>query len=449
MITLDYIHRYFQTPSQILPEPIIGNEGTRILSVLLWGVAGLNVVITGESGSAKTRISNATVSMIFGKKGLDMMNPMLYVIAKSSDKGQLTEEKARQIQQAYRCYIPELQNAKNLEDMLKLWAEGRPYKYTRAIKGGQDVQEFVLKPLPVLTNLAELNEEMPDLHNEMKRRFISLPTVSGVDINAKVHTMKADLRARPDEEFRVIDKEEKSELRKHLNSLVLSGSIMKVKNPLAPALQKVIPKFYTISNTIIDYFLSTVESITLFYHEHRPKSGKYHISLPGDNYVAHLLSADIMRNLSLGLTTHVAESLIEFIPLRATWGDIGEGGGSVGVTLDECVDFLFNEGHPRSKASVEDMLNRLVSANIIRVWEDKKSRRYYRTMDFNKFSGENIRWKEEIEKSFDFVKEHYPDVYEAYVDNAWVYICPYSGEEREIPKESVSIERKVGELNAN
>ena len=142
-----------------------------------------------------------------------------------------------------------------------------------------------------------------------------------------------------------------------------------------------------------------------------------------------------MRNLALGLSTSVVKSLVEFIPMRMAWGERGEG-GKIGVTIDECVDFLFSEGHPKSKAGVEDMLDKLVAANIIRMVEEKRTKRYYRTMDFDRFTGESIRWKDEIEKSFDFVKEHYPEAYDGYVDCAWTYTDPMTGEEKEIPKES-------------
>ena len=138
-------------------DPIIDNYETRLLTVLLWGLMGKSVCLRGESGSAKTKILNAVTSLIYGDAGLDGSSSDVLWLNSSSAKGQLTPENAAWMANTYRCVIPELQNiltSQNLEAMLKLWMEDRPYIYSRNELGRQTIK-ITLPPKPVLTNLAD------------------------------------------------------------------------------------------------------------------------------------------------------------------------------------------------------------------------------------------------------------------------------------------------------
>ena len=74
--TLNDLHRYFEGCFVLgKRDPILENHETRILSLLLWGIACKSICIRGESGSAKTKILNAVTSLVYGDEGLEGRNP--------------------------------------------------------------------------------------------------------------------------------------------------------------------------------------------------------------------------------------------------------------------------------------------------------------------------------------------------------------------------------------
>ena len=381
--TLSDLNRYFDDCIVLgKRDPIINNNESRMLTVLLWGINGNSVCIRGESGSAKTKILNASTALLFGDGGLMGHNHEVLLLNSSSAKGQLTDDSAQRISRATHCLIPELQNimtSQNLEAMIKLWMEDRPYIYTRNELGRKQVR-LILDPLPILTNLADGNEQMPDLPTEMHRRTISLPTISTMELNERVHKMKARARMLPDGELNVLTRRELGALRKQCQLAMKNKS--RVINPGAEYIRRVIPTRYTMSNTFIDYFLDVVEAITKFYAPERLTSGKYIFATPEDNYVGFQIAGNTFRDMAIGIAS-LGRDIIEFIPKVEAWGDLATDVESDAATMDDIIDHLNNLGMIRHKKTVNSILERLVNTNFVRKIDRKD--KYYRTqeMDFD------------------------------------------------------------------
>ena len=409
-------------------DPVIHNVETRMLTVLLWGINGNSICIRGESGSAKTKILNAATALLFGDAGLGGHNHELLLLNSSSAKGQLTDDSAQRIANAKRCIIPELQNimtSQNLEAMIKLWMEQRPYVYTKNELGRKQVR-IILDPLPILTNLADGNEQMPDLPTEMHRRTISLPTVATAELNEQVHMMKARARMLPDGELTSLTRRELGALRKQCQIAMQNKS--RIINPGAEYIRRVIPTRYTMSNTFIDYFLDVVEAITKFYTPERITHGKYIFATPEDNYLGFKIAGNTFRDMAIGIAS-LGREIIDFVPKVEAWGDLATDVEADAASLDDIIDHLNELGMIRHKKTVKSIIERLVNTNFIRQIERKE--KYYRTqeMDFQV----QVDPDDLVDACKENIAINFPDVSEEY--NALdlkEYTCYETGEVKKL-----------------
>jgi|TARA_Y100000310_G_scaffold270451_1_gene284282 hypothetical protein len=430
MTNLHELHKYFESCWVLgKRDSIIENNETRILSALLWGISGVSVCIRGESGSAKTKILNATSTLFFGDAGLNGRSPDMLLLNSSSAKGQLTPDNAAYIGQTSRCVIPELQNiltSPHLEAMIKLWMEGRPYIYSRS-EFGKRMIRLILEPKPILTNLADGNEFLPELPVEMQRRVVSLPTFSSRVLNERVHHMKAKSRFLPEHELNQLTRREVTQLRENCRNAMKIKT--RVINPGADVVRKTIPTRYTMSNTFIGYYFDVVEAITKFHHKNRLTDGKYIFSTPEDNYLAFVLAGNIFRDMSIGIQP-LGKQIIEFVPKAEVWGDLVGETETDSVHIDEIIDFLSDEGLSRAKKLVKIVLGRLVDTNFLRKIPRKD--RYYRTKDVS--FEQSVDWKELVTGCVQNVNKHYPHLADEYSKmSLHRYTDPYTGKRKDIP----------------
>ena len=428
--TLSDLDRYFEGCHVLgKRDPILENHETRLLTTLLWGIMGKSVCIRGESGSAKTKILNAVTALIYGDTGLNGTNPDVLWLNSSSAKGPLTPDNAERMSKSFRCVIPELQNiltSQNLEAMLKLWMEERPYIYSRNELGRKTVR-IILDPRPVLTNLADGNEQIQDLPVEMRRRVISLPTHSSKELNTRVHHQKALNRMLPDEKLVHLSRMEISNLR---NRILKSASLaQRVINPGADVIRTTIPANYTASNTFIEYYFDVIEAVTRFNYTDRVMTDKYLFSTPEDNYIAFLLAGDIFRDMSIGITP-IGKYIIDFVPKAEVWGDLVSEKESDAVHIDEIVDYLSEIGISRTKKLLKETMSKLVDTNFVR--QLPKGEKYYRTQDFD-FS-QSVDWKDLIVTCIQHMETDFPEHAEEYQKND-LHLCthPLTGKVENLP----------------
>ncbi len=448
-VSLHHLHRYFEgAVVEGKLDPVLGNEQIRVGVFLNWVIGKNGTIVRGESGSCKTVMMKAIVSLIWGDEALDGNADGLVVLKPGSDKQVYTRSFEAKVNAATHCYIPEWQNAIKYEAMIKLWLEGRDGTYDAkdVTKKEDDVKSYKLPPRPVMTSLAEGNEEMKDLTNEMKRRVVSFYTRSDEALNEDVHGMKAKLEMLPDEELVTLSSEDYSALR-----AVIMGAMKedrRVINPCADVVRKAVPAKYTSSNTFIGYWFDMIRAVTKFYRHDRPSNKRYLFATPGDNYVAYLLVSDVIRDLALGIPP-LGNVILEDLPVAQIWG--GPDGVNADIRsklrhIDQIVDRLDGTGMPRSKAIVKDTMDRLVASGFAKQ-DDQKL--YYVTKHIDT-SPCTVDWTLLVEKGVDWVKQKYPTVAEEYEKQSVGYINPFTGAACEIelsPKKPYSSNGEKGGLS--
>lgn len=422
-------------------DPVISNHNTRMLTALIWGIAGKPVCVRGESGSAKTKLTNATVALIYGDSALAGGSRDLVLLTSGSAKAALTETGVKQFAAAESCYIPELQNiltSQDFEAMLKLWMEGRPYIYNRNIAKTDKTRQYILEPLPVLTNLADGNEQLPDLPLEMQRRIINLPTESNRDLNRRVHAQKARLRYLPDELLPQLEPDEEDQLRLQIRfARKIEETVI---NPSASVVKDIIPARYTLSNTFIDYFFDVIEAITKFHYLERYNNGQYLFSTPEDNYLAYLIAGDIFRDSSIGIHS-LGQTIINLVPViknieygslksQNTFGNKDDKyQESSAISKDKIIDRLAKGGNNRHRKVIDNLISRLIDSNYLRQVENKPF--YYRTEEVN------MEYKLDVPKLIaeceNNIRKYYPDDLDNYMKTVKdTYINPLTGETEKI-----------------
>lgn len=428
-VTLHHLHRYFEgAVVEGKLDPVLGNEQIRLGLMLNWIIGDNGTIIRGESGSCKTVMMKAAVGLVWGDGAMDGKVSGLLVLKPGSKKKIYTRAFEKKVQAATHCLIAEWQNAVDYEAMLKLWLEGRDGSYDRLDITDRDdeLKDFVLPPLPVITSLADGNEEMKDLSNEMKRRVVSFYTRSDEALNEDVHGMKAKLEMLPDEELVTLSSKDFTALR-----AVILGAMKeerRVVNPCADVIRKAVPAKYTSSNTFIGYWFDMIRAVTKFYRHERPFTKRYLFATPGDNYVAYLLVSDVIRDLALGIPP-LGNVILEYLPIAQIWEGLKSDERGKVKHIDQIVDHLDDKmGMPRSKVIVKDTMDRLVASGFAKQ-DDQKL--YYRTRDILSAPCK-VDWTMLVEKGVDWVQLKYPTVYKAYASQSTEYVDPFTGEEKEI-----------------
>jgi len=426
--TLYDLHLYYNAPIVFGKlRPIIGNFETRMATALAWLIGKNSVIIRGASGSAKSEILKATVTLAWGDEGLTGIHRDVYMIDASSDKGNITKDAIVEMRNSGHCFIPELQNCGNQEDIIKKWTEGMPYVYRRAKNGGASSSKLILPPLPILTNLADGNEKMPELANEMRRRFLSVWTVANRDVNEIVHEQKAFIDALPEEEIPSINEDRLTMLRNRLYCAMEDDR--RVINPFGIELHKILPKTFTESNTYVEYLLNFVKTITKFYADQRHTDGDKLFSTAGDNYVATIIAGGIFKSLSMGVPEFAKQIVdgFEILPpgLFAFDSKDEVSAQSYYMTVDQVKDYIDTEiGMSMKKSAVKEILDKCVEVGHLRASGSGKS--YYKTKEFEEVA--NVDVPTMVKRGVAFMEEHYPDDVDTWSKNIYDYIHPFTGE---------------------
>lgn len=432
MLELHDIHNYFDTLTvRGKYRPVIGNDKVRLLISLLFPLRRTSIILNGEAGSGKSTIIKGAAQLTWGTKVLDDEVPQVIIIGGTSEKGLLSEDMADRItNEATHCIIPELEFIASSDrnyDVVKVWTEGEVYPYTKAANFGKSTDRIVLRPLPILTSLANENKRMPvkDLGEEMERRFLPLYTESNREMNVKIHNRKAEIEALPRNKINLHGEKEK-ELSEHMlrGSMLFygNGELMPIiRNPSAPFMAKAIPKRFTVSNTFVDYWHEIVKAVTTFYSVPRENENgvlwnemsrkvygaksteKYIMATPADNYLAWLLGGESIVFASLRLKD-LGKVLMSVVPNNKDGYDA--------KSIDDIVDDMAQMGYERSKNQIKDLLMQLEWATYIK---SDGERNYWKTKEYSDEFQYAIDWKGCIEFTKKWVKEEYPEISSDYI----------------------------------
>lgn len=427
------IHQYFeQLQLRGKRRPIVGNDNVRLLTTILFPLRGTSILLRGEAGSAKSSIIRGAIVLAFGPGVLDDAVPEVLLWGGSSDKALLTDNNVNRIElEATHCIIPELEFVLTTDrgyDIVKVWTEGEVYPYERATNFGHGTERLVLKPLPILTSIANESPRLKDLGEEMERRYMPLYTESNREMTQRIHIRKAEIEAYPDDSIFIEAAQQVSDLRGHFKncmkmnfggairrSLLDSGEKILIKNPSAVYLHGVVPKRFTISNTYIDYWHEIVKAITTFYYTSRPiyerRTDKVLMATPVDNYLAWLIGGQAIVDASLRLRD-LGHVLMQIVPTisYSYGGDLSI--SNEAKALDHIVDEVSTKGYERSRSQIKELLLRLVMANYVKM-DDKD--RFWKTMQYGDEFVKGINWQECVDETKKVIREKYPEVAQDFI----------------------------------
>jgi len=425
---LSHVNEYFENCVVLGKlDPVVGNYETRVTTLLAYGLGGISVLIRGEAGTGKSLIMNATSALYWGDGVFTNEVDDVYTIDESSEKGLLTEEEAVKVEEAKRCFIPELQNVKVLVPMVKKWCEGKPYVYKRQRPGRFYTEEITLYPLPILTNLAEGNERMPVLGHEMKRRFLNLWTTNSLQQNEAIIRRKALMKQLKSHQIRTMSDDEIRLLRAYLLNAV-ELDVEMVVNPCSVEMSKYIPKKYVVSNSYADYFFDIIESVSKFYYNRNMTKDGVLFSSPRDNKLAWIVSGSQMIDTCLGIPFGVGRFIIDQLPVVTEYGGLSQDTRDLGLNVGQMADIMDNEGRAMEVDVLTTTLDKLVTANFIK--QDRVSKKYYRSVEAQKES--DINWSRVVDVASTFMQMNYPDYAEEYErlfcrGDGLEYIHPFTG----------------------
>jgi hypothetical protein len=433
-------------------DPVIGNCETRCTALLTFALARKSVIIRGEAGTGKTKIMNAMVSLIWGDQTYYGQEKDVFVINETAERGLLTYDIAKQVENSKYCFIPEIQNVKSLTPMVKLWAEGKPQRYQRQDRRG-GTETIVLPPRPILTSLAEGNEVMKGLGAEMSRRFMNLWTTTSMEQNERIQYRKAQMRLLPESELLTMDKEKMLMLRAHIRN-VQSLNLVLVVNPCIVEMAKAIPKKYVVSNSYTDYFFDTIDAVTRFYYPKNLIIDNRLFSSPRDNKLSWILIGPQLVDSCLAIPYGIGREILKLLPSRGEYGSIRTDMSDTGLDVQDIADLLDNEGRAIELPALEEILRKLVLSNFAKT--DKKSKKYYKTQEVDAaISG--VDWPALVSSATRFMVDNYPEwansYYESYCAPAVLkYIHPFTGEVLDLitdkPVKTDEENKKVAALSA-
>jgi len=470
-------------------DPVIGNEDIRTLAVILYGLRHKSICITGVAGSAKTTTTRGIINLLFGDQGLNDESAELLVYSGGSDKAFLNEDTVARLEDTTHLYIEELQNVFRgagggdsvMEDIFKTMTTGDTFHYTRTTGGGHGSETMAIKPMAILTTRANENQRFNDkkgFNEEYERRFISLYTRSDKIMNSKVHLRKALNEAVPDGFIKITSGKKRSLLRKHLfdvrmkdydnirgKRLGLNVSVdtetyvppAKIKNIMAPFVEHVIPKEFTISNTLIGYWHEAIKGITAFYYKDRMQVEKgnktYLLSTPADVYMAWVLFGESLINQCFSIKD-IGRKVLSILPVRSVSDEMMNLNDVAPVSVDYIRDALLNDGMNRSSGQIEQIIATLMMAGYAKMEKSSTGKiLYYKSKDYDSEFEVGVNWPTVIDNVETLIRDLYPEVADEYIERyCKVPLCvhPLKGEVvnlRDITVREVAIQTKAGKAN--
>jgi hypothetical protein len=412
----DIAHYFRELEVKGETKRIIGNEAGCVATALLFPIEDVSIIWRGEAGSGKSSIVDGALQLAWGEDSLDDENEQLIVIAGASDKAFTSGDMVERITtKATHCAIPELENMvdqPHIEDMMKRWLEGRKYTYSRSAEFGKSTDKIALDALPIICTLANENQRLQELGEEIERRFLPFYTESCTDTNRRVHESKAEQEARPPHLRYTGGMAKMKDLQDHIQAIwawkVDHQCMLTTVNPCAPFMSTHLPKRFTVSNTYIGNWHKAVHAVAAWDFEKRevlaaPNEQEYIMATPVDNYVAWSLIGKSIVYASLRLRD-MGDVLMNAVP---------NGEEADAATFDEVYDKVIDQGYERSQKQIKALLSQLVMAGYVKPTE--RELRFYKTRDYSAEMSTAIDWRAMVESAKTKAHEYAPDIAKDYV----------------------------------
>jgi hypothetical protein len=417
-------------------NPIIGEDELGVVAILSYLLEDSNFVIKAYSGTGKTVIMDA----VFGL----LPEEYYHTIEHLSETAVWYEED--KINRARFIAIPEAQKLpEGVMEVIKTWGDGRAAFRKKTDVTVQDVVEQKLLPKYVFMCVAIENAKgMTYFDAELERRCMIGHTNPTVVQTERVIKHKLDNIALPKNYYSTMSDEEIEGLKKHIINVIGERddeASMLIRNPCAPFILDAIPTVFPVSRSKVEYLLRVINAVGRFYPEEILKVDKdgvtYGLLTPKHTWLGLRIYLNSFMNECLHMPSHGTDLLKLFPATRIDRFGLA-GSDIVKMTSREIRTAAKSAGLPFTK--LDPILQGLLMTGFIEQVEEDGKKKYFKSPLLSEPTSK-INWSELISETKDFMKEHWPDIADEYIERNCgevKIIDPFGGGEIEITASSSS-----------
>jgi len=225
-----------------------------------------------------------------------------------------------------------------------------------------------------------------------------------------------------------------------------------IRNPCAPFISEAIPTAFPVARSKVQYLLKVINSVGRFYPDEIMKVEKdgvtYGLLTPKHTWLGLRIYLNSFINECLHMPSHGTDLLKLFPDTRIDKFGLA-GSDIVKMTSREIRTAAKRAGLPFTK--LEPVLQGLLMTGFIEEKEED-GRKYYFKSPLLRTPESKIKWNDLISETKGFVREHYPEIAEEYIErycNDVKAVDPFTGDEVLITAEASdagSIEIVAGEF---
>ena len=410
-------------------NPIIGEDELGVVAILSYLLEDSNFVIKAYSGTGKTVIMDA----VFGL----LPEEYYHTIEHLSETAIWYEED--KINRARFIAIPEAQKLpEGIMEVIKTWGDGRPAFRKKTDVTVQDVVEQKLLPKYVFMCVAIENEKGSSYFDaELERRCMIGHTNPTVSQTERVIEHKLNNMALPKDYTSTMTEDEVMGLRKHIINVIGErddDAGVVIRNPCAPFILSAIPTMFPVSRSKVEYLLRVINAVGRFYPEEILKVEKdgvtYGLLTPKHTWLGLRIYLSSFMNECLHMPSHGTDLLKLFPDTRIDKFGLA-GSDIVKMTSREIRTAAKSAGLPFTKLMMTGFLEQV---------EEEGKKKYFKSPLLREPTSK-IDWSKLILETKSFVKEHWPDIADEYIERNCGevnIIDPFSGDEIEITSTSKS-----------
>ena len=408
-------------------NPIIGEDELGVVATLSYLLEDNNFVIKAYSGTGKTVIMDA----VFGL----LPDEYYHTIEHLSETAVWYE--MDKINRARFIAIPEAQKLpEGVMEVIKTWGDQRPALRKRTDVTVQDVVEQKLHPKYTFMCVAvENNKGSSYFDAELERRCMIGHTNPTSKQTEDVIKHKLLDSAVPKSELTTMTSEEIDALKMHIVDAIGrrdDENAILIRNPCAPFISEAIPSLFPVARSKVIYLLKVINAVGRFYPDEILKVEKdgvtYGLLTPKHTWLGLRIYLNSFVNECLHMPSHGTDLLKLFPDTRIDKFGLA-GSEIVKMTSREIRTAAKRAGLPFTK--LEPVLQGLLMTGFLEEKEEDGKRYYYKSPLLTTPESK-IKWDDLITSTEEFVRKHWPEVGEEYIErfckdvNA---IDPFTGEE--------------------
>ena len=408
-------------------NPIIGEDELGVVATLSYLLEDNNFVIKAYSGTGKTVIMDA----VFGL----LPDEYYHTIEHLSDTAVWYE--MDKINRARFIAIPEAQKLpEGVMEVIKTWGDGRAAFRKKTDVTIQDVVEQRLAPKYVFMCVAVENAKGSSYFDaELERRCMigyTNPTSKQTDDVVRHKLLDS---AVPKEFMTTMTNDEIDGLKQHIVDAIGrrdDENAILIRNPCAPFISEAIPTAFPVARSKVIYLLKVINSVGRFYPDEIMKVEKdgvtYGLLTPKHTWLGLRIYLNSFVNECLHMPSHGTDLLKLFPDTRIDKFGLA-GSDIVKMTSREIRTAAKRAGLPFTK--LDPVLQGLLMTGFLEEKEEDGKKYYYKS-PLLRTPESKIKWNELISETKGFVREHYPEIAEEYIERYCTdvkAVCPFSGDE--------------------